>query len=71
MLSVSDVGTSEALFIATHECTSDSHMSNSFIEVALLILVEYLHEVICWQEYLQIEDRKQWHLIDGAASSCQ
>lgn len=71
MLSVSDVGTSEALFVAAHGCTSDLHMSSSFIRVALLSLVEYLHEVICWQECLQIRDRKWWHLIDGSASSCR
>lgn len=71
MLSVSDVGTSEAFFVAAHECTSDSHMSNSFIRVSLLSLVEYLHEVICWQEWLQFQDRKWWHLTDGATSSCQ
>lgn len=71
MLSVSDVGTSEALFVATYERTSDSYMSNSFIRVALLSLVEYPHEVICWQKHLQIQDRKWWHLVDGAASSCQ
>lgn len=47
MLSAFDVGTSEALFVATHECTSDSHMSNSFTRGALLSLMEYLHEVIC------------------------
>lgn len=58
---------SEALFVATHECTSDSHMSNSFIRVALLSLVEYMHEVICLQEHLQIQDRKRWHLVGGAA----
>lgn len=71
MLSAFDVGTSEALFVATHECTSDSHMSNSFTRGALLSLMEYLHEVIFWQERLQIQDRKWWHLVDGAASSCQ
>ena len=71
MLSVSDVGTSEALFTATHERTCDSRMSNSFIRVALLSFVEYLHEVICWQERLQIQGRKRWPLVDGAASSCQ
>lgn len=55
MLSVSDDGTSEALFVAAHECISDSHMSNSFIRVTLLSLSEYLHEVICRQGCLQIQ----------------
>lgn len=55
-ISVSDDGTSEALFVAAHERVSDSHMSNSFIRVVLLSLLEYLHEVICWQKCLQIRD---------------
>lgn len=59
LLSVPDVGAAEALFVAACECTSDSHLSNSFIRVALLSVLESLQEMICWQECLQAPDRRR------------
>lgn len=44
--SVSDVGAAEALFVAAHECTSDSHLSSSFIRVALLSLLGSLGDSV-------------------------
>lgn len=58
LLSVSDVGAAEALFVAAYECTSDSHLSNSFIRVAWLSLLDSVQEMICWQECLQARDRR-------------
>lgn len=60
--SVSDVSAAEALLVAACECTSDSHLNNSFIGVALLRLLESLQEMICWQECLQPWDRR-WLVV--------
>lgn len=62
LLSVSDVGAREALFVAAYECTSDSHLSSSFIRVALLSISESLQEMLCWQGCLQPRDRR-WLMV--------
>lgn len=59
LLSVSDASAAEALFVAAYECTSDSHLSNSFIRLALLSVLESLQEMLCWQECLQTWDRER------------
>jgi len=54
MLSVPDIGTFEALFLAAHECTSDSHMSNLPLKVELLNLMEHIYEL----NHQQIQDKE-------------
>lgn len=69
LLSVSDVSAAEALFVAAYRCTSDSHLSNSFIRVALLSLLGSLWETIFWQECLQTWDRR-WLVVQPQLSLC-